>query len=381
VGDRAYAEARPIWAEIDLAAISRNIALIRTRVGRPVRIIAPVKANAYGHGVVAVGRHLETLGVDGLATANLDDAVALRQGGVQLRILLYGSQLPGGLPVLLEHGLTPTVYARESVQALAALAKTTGRIVDVHLKVDGGLGRLGVRPDDAPALVRELLGHPQLRLEGMYTHIPFGDRADAGWAGRRLAAFARLVGEIEAEHGIRVDFAQAAASSVIAGALPDALNTIAPGHLAFGLSPIAGERAEAMGFQKALRALRARLIHVGRHDIGDDVIGAGPGGVTVAGPFGVILFGMDNGYRPPPRPAYMLVGGRRCPVRSVSAEYTVIDLTEVPDAAVGDSVTIIGEDGDQVLSAEDVAEQVGAPSAAYWLVGLRNVPRSYPSAP
>ena len=252
----------------------------------------------------------------------------------------------------------------------------------MHVKVDGGLGRLGVRPDEAPALVREVLAAQHLRLEGIYTHIPFADGAGEAWSRRRLEAFAALVGRLEAEHGIAIRYAEASASSVLAAGLPDSLNTIAPGHLLFGLNPLAGRRAEELGFRKALTALRARLIHVGRREAGDDLLGTGPGGLEAAGRAGVVLFGIDNGYRPATASGggRVLVRGRRCRVLGVSAEYTVVDLTGLPDAAVGDTVTIIGADGDDAIAVEDVAEQLGAPSAAYWMVGVKNVPIRYRAA-
>ena len=122
-----YADARPTWAEVDLDAITHNIALIRERAGRPIKLLVPVKANAYGHGVAAVGMHLESLGVDGLATANVDDAVAVRRAGATLPILLYGAQLPSGNHYLLQHDLTPTVYSAESLQSISGLATDSGR--------------------------------------------------------------------------------------------------------------------------------------------------------------------------------------------------------------------------------------------------------------
>src|SRR6185437_6354290 len=146
------------------------------------------------------------------------------------------------------------------------------------------------------------------------------------WARRRLDAFAALVHGIESAHGIRIPYAQAAASSVLMRALPDSLHTVAPGHLTYGLSPLAGVRAEALGFRPALRALRARLIHVGRREPGDDL----PGGrAERAGRTAVILLGIDNGYAHAGGSA-VLVRGRRCPVLSVTAEYAVLDVTAVP---------------------------------------------------
>jgi alanine racemase len=379
---RDYADARPTWAEIDLDAITHNIALIRESAGRPVKLLVPVKANAYGHGAATVGLHLESLGVDGLATANVDDAVAIRRAGATLPILLYGAQLPSGNRYLLQHDLTPTVYSSESLRVIADLAADMGREVNVHIKVDAGMGRLGVRLDEAVAFAREVLGAPSVRLEGIYTHVPFSDAAGEAWSRRRLQAFTDVVQTIEREHRISIDFVQAAASSVFAQALPDKLNTISPGHLTFGLHPIAGARAEDSGYRKALTAVRAALIHVGRRTKGDDLLSAGPDGFERDATVGVILLGMDNGYRQGPAGtgAYMLCRGRRCSVLSVSAEYTVVDLTDVTEAEVGDLVTVIGRDGDEEIAVETVAQQLGAPSAAYWMLGLKSVPYRYSTA-
>ncbi len=368
-----------MWADIDLGAITHNIALLRARVGRPVKILAPVKANAYGHGAVAVGRHLAGLGVEGLATANVDEAVAIRQAGVTVPILLYGAQLPSGNAYLLRHDITPSVYSSESLQALSALAATSGRTINVHIKVDAAMGRLGVRLDDAAAFAREVIASPGLRLEGVYTHIPFSESDGEQWSRRRLVAFTDLIRAIEHEHGITIDYAQAAASSVLASGFPDSLNTIAPGHLAVGLHPISGQRAEDAGFRKALTALRAQLIHIGQRKRGDDLLGTWPDGLAEDRRVGVIVLGIDNGYRPGPAgsAAFMLCHGQRCRVLGVSAEYTVIDLDDVAHAAIGDVVTVVGSDGEQSIAVEDVAQQLGAPSAVYWMMSLKSVPYRY----
>ncbi len=380
IAEAAYARARPVWADVDLGAITHNLALIRERARRPVRVLAAVKADAYGHGVIPVGRHLAALGVDGLGTANLDDAVRLREAGVTVPILLYGSPLPDGFAPVLAHGLTPTVYSADAVAAVARLAAAEGRPVPVHVKVDCGLGRLGVRLDEAPALIRAVIAEPQLHLEGVYTHIPFADAAGEAWSRRRLHDFTRVVAGVEAEHGIAIPYVEASASAVLAAGIPDGLTTVAPGHLLFGLTPLEGQRAEQLGFRKALTAVRAALIHVGRREPGDEMLG-GPGAAAVRRA-GVILFGIDNGYGSavPPATAQVLVRGRRCPVVGVSAEYAVVALDDVPEADVGDTVTLIGADGGDAIAVEEVAAWLGAPSAAYWMLGVKHVPLRYAGA-
>ena len=375
----AYAEARPLWADVDLDAITHNLALVRERAGRPVRILAAIKANAYGHGVETVALHLQSASVDGLATANLDDALMARRAGVSIPILIYGSALPGGLELLLAHDLTPSIWTQDALDAVSRLAAERGRTIAVHVKVDAGFGRIGVRLDAAAAFARAVIAAPGVQLEGMYTHLPFDGAAGAAWSSRRLSEFTSLLRQVESQNGIVIEFTQAAASSILSEALPDSLTTIAPGHLLFGLSPLAGRSAEELGFRKALSALRTRLIHVGERRRGDDPAGAAicavfrPRRILPAPPICTV-----NGYRAVAASgAFMLCQGRRCPVLGVSAEYTVIDLSAAPAAAVGDTVTIIGEDADDAITVESVAQQMGAPSAAYWMIGLRDVPMRY----
>lgn len=367
----ADALARPVWAEVDLGAVTHNLGLLRARAGRPVQVVVPVKANAYGHGVEAVGLHLERIGVDAVATANVDEALRLRRAGVRLPIVMYASHLPAATAFLVEHGLTPTVHDRAGLDAAAAAAG--GEPVAVHVEVDAGFGRLGVRLDEAAELVRAVVAEPRVRLEGLYTHVPFADDAGDAWARRRLAAFTGLVRAIEAEHAFPIPYAQAGASAALLRAIPDELNTVAPGHLAYGLSPVPDTRAEALGFRAALGAVRARLIHVGRREPGDDLAG---GGVRRSLRTAVILLGVDNGYARAPG-ACALVRGRRCPVLSVTAEYTVLDLTAASEAAIGDVATIVGRDGDDEITVEDVARQHGAATAGYWTMGLRRLPLRY----
>ncbi|MCU1390050.1 MAG: Alanine racemase [Ilumatobacteraceae bacterium] len=366
-------DGRPVWAEIDLGAVTHNIDLIRQRAGRPVRVIVPVKANAYGHGSVAMGRHLERIGVDGLATANIDEAIELRTAGVRLPILMYASNLPAATSTLLAHGLTPTIADRAGLEA--AVAAAGGEPVAVHVEVDAGFGRLGVRFDEAAAFVAAVVAERGVCLEGIYTHVPFSDDVGAAWARRRIAAFGELVRQIEATHGISIRYAQASASSAVIDGVPDDLNTVAPGHLTFGISPIAAVHAEYLGFRQALRAIRARVIHVGRREPGDDLAVGTPAGVARTA---VLLLGIDNGYELSAGAA-VLLHGSRCPVLSVNAEYVVVDISSLPGVVVGDVATIVGRDGADALDLHDVAARAGR-SAGYWMMGFRRVPLQHDAA-
>ena len=136
--------------------------------------------------------------MDGIATANADEAIEIRTAGVRLPILMYASNLPAATRRLLAHGLTPTIADRAGLEAAAAAAG--GQPVAVHVEVDSGFGRLGVRFDEAASFIATVVAEPRVHLEGIYTHVPFSDRNGVIWAGRRVAAFGELVHQIEATH-------------------------------------------------------------------------------------------------------------------------------------------------------------------------------------
>jgi alanine racemase len=367
--------ARPIWAEVDLEAISRNLSEIKRLTGRPVKIIASVKGDAYGLGVTAVGRHLEKLGVNALATANFEDAVALRRSGVEIPIIMFASNLPGGAATLLKYKLTPSVCDLQTAQILSATAR---RRVNIHVKVDAGFGRLGVKLRDARKFIQDVVQLPNINLEGVYTHIPFSDEIGETWSRRRLAAFIDLIEQLRSVDGLQLDYTQACASAAIACGFPDTLNAVAPGQLLYGIRPVQQKRVRDWRFSPALTSIKARVFHLAQHEVADDLLAAqGECTLPIATRTGVILFGVDNGFRMPAVPgAYMLCRGKRCAVVGVSAEYTVIDLTTTNGVCVGDEVTIIGRDGEECITLEHVAEYLGL-APLYAGMSLHRIPMRY----
>jgi alanine racemase len=373
VSSAEYRLARPVWSEISLDAITANLREIKRLAGRPVKVIATVKAGAYGHGIVPVGLHLERLGVQGLATANLDDALALRRAGARLPIILFASNLPEGVGPLLGNDITPTIQDLSTASAISAVAT---RVVNVHVKVDAGLGRLGVKLSEARTLIRALTQLSNIRVEGVYTHLPFSDEAGALWSRRRLDAFTSLIEQLQRDDGLVIDYAQAAASSMLASGFPDTLNTIAPGHLLFGLSPVPKALLQTSSLVPALQTVRGRLIHIGEHIAGEDSALTSHYARNQSVRTGVILLGLDNGFRMPVEEGHVLCGGKRCRIMSVTAEYTVIDLVDTPGARVGDEVTIIGQDGSERIDLEQVGRYLGI-GATLTALDLRRIPVEY----
>ena len=348
---------RPNVAEFDLSALGHNMRALRAISGPDVKYIAALKANAYGHGAAAVARALADDGdTFALATGSFEDALAIRGAGVDLPIMMFGGALPEAAPLLLEHDLMPTVYDRDGARSASEAGRASGRTVPVYVKVDAGLGRLGVPLPDALEYLRELARLPNLRVEGVYTHLSFYDEAERDWARERMRAFDGFLRDLEAA-GIEVPVTQALASSCMVSGLTSLGNAVCPGHLLYGVPSVAPSVADTSAFRPVLRSIRSRIIHAGPPKAGMRGL---PESETPRR-IGVIPLGLADGYRPAAagRTAFALVDGARVPVRGVSLEHVTLDLSARPGAGVGDEVVLLGENGGDSITLADLAEWQG----------------------
>lgn len=366
---------RPNRAEFDLAALRHNLREVRSLAGPEAKIIAALKANAYGHGAAAVARTLADGGdTFALATGSFEDALAIRGAGVGLPILMFGGALPEAAPTLLAHDLVPTVYDLAAAKAVSAAAEAAGRTAAVYVKVDAGLGRLGAPLPDALDFLRAVRSLPRLRLEGVYTHLSFFDEAEREWARGRLRAFDGLLRDIDAA-GIDVPVSQALASSCLLAGLASQGNAVCPGHLLYGVSSVAPSVADPSAFRPVLRAVKSRLIHAGPPKAGM----RGAAGHDTPRHIGVIPLGLADGYRPPlpGRAAFALVDGRRAPIRGVSLEHLTLDLSARPAAGVGDEVVLLGESGGESITLADLAGWQGVRAHQVLMAFDRRLPAYY----
>ena len=343
------------WAEFDLGALRSNYREIRRRVGTERKIIAVIKAGAYGHGAAEVARALSGFDVHALATGSFSEALAVRRVGVATPILFLGSPPPDAMAELLHHDLMPSVGSFEAAQAVSeAVGKGSA---PVYIKVDGGFGRLGVLLEKAPDFIRRVAALSGVTVEGVYTHLPFSDTQGRDWAQRRIAAFDELVAGLAAD-GWRIPVTQALASSGIACGLSDNSNTVAPARLLFGLAPVVPEVGDMLGFRPVLHAIGTRLLHVterpGNQSRETDAEYLRHG-ISATG---TVSLGMSTGYLTPApgRTAFMLLRGRRVPVLRVCLENTVLDLSGVEDPHPGEEVLALGHDGDEEITVEEMAE-------------------------
>lgn len=346
---------RPLWAEIDFDALAHNLTVVRGMAGQR-RLIASIKANAYGHGADAIACELARLGVETLWTGSVDEALAIRAAGIETRILLFGGYLPKDIPALLRHGLTPTICDRAGAEAVSAAA--TGP-TPIYIKVDSGLGRLGVPLPDAAELIPSIAALPNLAIEGIYTHLPFGTTSGRDWARERYAAFAALLTQLAAR-GITPQVTQVWASSGLLAGMPDICNSVCVGHLLYGLSPVAADVAPADELRPVMKAIKTRLIHVAHHAAGQDLAIGSQYGMKNARTVGVVPLGLGDGMRQAAeRGMSLLVRGQRAPVIGVSLEHTTLDLTAIDAAQVEDEAVVVGASNGLSNSFRDLASWFG----------------------
>jgi alanine racemase len=372
--DRARAPARTplrVWAEIDLGAVRDNVRALRRLLREGTRLLAVVKADAYGHGAVAVAHAALDAGAAMLGVATIDEGIELRAAGIRAPILLLGYTPPEEAETVVAHDLAATVFQPETARALSAAGVRAGRAARVHLKIDTGMGRIGVAPSDALALARELSALGSVVLEGCCTHFATADELDLRPARAQLNTFLTVLRHLE-DAGVPPGIRHAANSAAVL-ALPEAhLDMVRPGIALYGVPP-APHLAERVSLRPVMR-LRARVSYVKRVQAGTPIGYGHEYRTERAATIATIPVGYGDGY---PRLAggrsCVVLGSRRLPVAGrVSMDQCTID---ADDAAVrvGDEVELWGEG----VRVEEVA--AAAQTIAYEvLTGVsRRVPRVF----
>lgn len=369
---------RPIMLDIDLSILRQNLVLARNLAGDR-EVIASIKANAYGFGAVGISRALVAAGVRKLWTGNLGEAIAIRQDGIEAEIILFGGAEPHQFEAVLQHDLQPTIFDQTGIDALARAAAAGGRRAPVWIKVDAGLGRLGVPVDGALAFVQRVCAIPELDLRGVYTHLPFATHEGKRWALERYALFGRLLKELESR-GIDPPVRQVWGSSGVLAGLPDICNAVCVGHLLYGLSPLRPEVAELPGLASPIRALSASILHVNDTGPASDA-GAGYGGKG-NGLAATVAIGLGDGLRKAvPGAAHVLVGAKPAPIKAFTLEHLMIDISDSPRPELFDRAVVIGASGALRISLDDWAEWTGASPLEFMMSLSGRTPVTYLDPP
>jgi alanine racemase len=376
---------RPAWVDIDLDALERNLGRLTAAV-RPARVLAVVKADAYGHGAPRVARLLEEAGVAAAGVALVEEGAALRRAGVGLPILVLGPAQAAQLPLFRRYRLTPTVASLDQLVLWNeyAAADPGGRRQTVHLKVDTGMSRLGVAPEEVPAALEVLRRGEGLELTGLVSHFAEADLPESPANPRQRERFEEVLALLTADERSRISVHLA--NSAAALHLPASRHDLVRLGLAlFGVDPAAGA---ALGPDSAapdlepVMAVRSRIVQLREVAEGTRVGYGGRWEARQPSRIAVVPVGYADGYAwrlgiASGAAAAALVGGRRVPLAgAVSMDMLTLDVTAA-DARLGDEVVLLGRQGDERLEVGELAAAAGTiPYELLCLLGLR-LPRRY----
>jgi len=370
---------RPTWAEVNLDAIRANLAALRRLLAPGVKVLGVVKADGYGHGLVPVARALESAGADMLGVVLVEEGVRLREAGVALPILMMGTLPEDEIDTLLAHDLRPTVGDAETLERLSAAARAAGKPVAVHLKVDTGMNRLGVRAEEAAGVAEAVAALKPLRLEGVYTHFACADTPGDAATPEQLNRFRAVLAEL-GRRGVQVGTVHAANSSALTTMPETHFDMVRPGLALYGA--LACRTPDGLGLRPAL-ALCSRVAHLKRVPRGEGVSYGHTWRAERDSVIGLLPIGYGDGYPRALSNKGQVRAGEEpqaplCPVVGrVCMDATLVDLTDVPDARVGLAATLIEADADSPISVAAVARLAGTiPYEILTGIGAR-VPRRY----
>jgi alanine racemase len=344
--------------EVDLNALAHNLSEIRKKVGAHCKIMAIVKANAYGHGAVKAAAALARAGADWLGVASTEEGIELRRAGLSLPILVMGGTLKPEFEAFVAHRLTPVVYHSEMAPLLEETAARSGKPMKIHVKVDTGMGRLGLFPEDAASFIQEISRRGRLTVEGLMTHFAEADLEDQTSVQEQIQKFRRVLKDLD-DRGIKIPLSHLANSAAIFNHSTSHFQMVRPGIALYGYAPGVGisHRPE---IEPCLR-LTTRIVQVKRVPKGTGISYGRTFVVKRESLIASLPIGYADGYsRRLSNKGQVLIRQQRVPiVGRVCMDMMMADVSEVPDVRSGDEVVLLGQQGNQAIWADEIARWTG----------------------
>jgi alanine racemase len=367
------------WAEVDLDALRENLAWIRHRVGPRVKILTVVKADAYGHGLKQIAALLMQSGTDIFGVANLAEAHAIRTVGKGWPILMLGACLPDEVETAVRDEVRPTISTLEEVKSFVSAARRFQRKVPIHVKIDTGMGRLGVAPRQALQLIQRIERTPELVLEGIYTH--YASAEDDAPFSRQQAKQFKAVLDVLATAGIRIPVIHANNSAALLHQPDTTFNLVRPGLLVYGLLP-QGKRGTSSSLQRHLRpalSLRCRVSLIKQIPKGTSLSYGRDFIASKRMRIATLTAGYGDGYlRAGSKRAEVLVGGKRCRVLGrITMDQMLVDVSRIKSVQPGDEAVLIGRQGRHGITAIELASWCGTIPWEVLTAITSRVPRIY----
>jgi len=358
-----------VWAEIDLKAISHNVSEMKRILSKNTRLMAVVKANAYGHGVLEVAGQALFSGADALGVARISEAIQIRKGGIDAPILIFG-HTPQALAVsLIDYDLTQAIWSYETAVTLSDIARSCNAKIKTHINIDTGMGRLGVMPCDltrpsdpvyilkeAVNLVEAVCRLPGIDVEGVYTHFASADEADKTAAIRQFKIFSEFLARLK-QKGIEFKIRHAANSAAIIDMPETHLDMARAGIAIYGYYPSGSVNSRKISLRPAL-TLKSRIIHLKTVGAGFKVSYGGTEETAHPTTIATVSVGYADGYsRRLSSKGKMMIAGRLATVIGrVCMDQTMLNVGPLPDVRVGDEVVVLGSRENSPIAVDEIAK-------------------------
>ena len=369
-----------VWAEVDLDAIWENMVHMKENIAENTKILAVIKTDGYGHGGVPIAKMLEQLDfMFGYAAATYEEAHVLREAGVKKPILILGYTFPYCYEELIREEIRPAVYRRDTVEELVAAAVKVGQKAKVHIKVDTGMGRIGITPDEEGLeFVRFLMGHPELEVEGIFTHFAKSDEEDKTSANHQLALFQNFIDRIQTELGLNIPVKHCSNSAAILEMPQANMDMVRAGITTYGLYPSEEVSKDIVPLRAAM-SLYSHIVYCKTIHAGQSVSYGGLFTAQKDTRVATIPVGYGDGYpRSLSGKGYVLIRGKKAPILGrVCMDQFMVDISEIPGVMEGDKVTLLGVDGTERITAEELGELSGRFNYEFVCDLGKRIPRVY----
>ncbi len=374
-----------VYATINLDRLSENVQKIRRAAGGRAKLIAVVKADAYGHGAKEIALWLERdVSIRGFAVATIEEALSLRECGVHKPILILGYTFPDSYEAIVREELRPAVFKADQARGLSDEALRQGKSVKIHLAVDTGMSRIGIRPGkESLPLVQGIAGLPYVETEGVFTHFYRADELSEESLSvteeqfQRFTEFIRLCGE----EGVSFSLCHCANSAAIMMRPETHMDMVRAGIILYGLSPSGETPGERIGVEPILE-LKSHIVYIKYIDPGAQVSYGGTYTSREVRRIATIPVGYGDGYpRTLSNKGWVLIHGKRSPILGrICMDQFMVDVTDIPDVSEYDEVTLIGRDGKEVLTMEMLGDLSGRFNYEFACCLTDRVPRIYQSS-
>ncbi len=350
---------RPIWLEINLDAIAHNVKKIRQIVGNNTQIIAVVKANAYGHGAIEVSETLLENGVTMLGVGVIEEGIVLREAGIKAPILICGLTTNEQLESLVMYNLTATVCDLKAAKILSRIASKKKKKARIHIKIDTGMGRLGIPSKDTLNFVKEIGKMENIEIEGIFTHFAATNEEDGNYTRKQFEKYKKALLELERGR-INIPLKHVANSTAILNSSRFHLNAVRPGMIVYGLFP--SPKTKQIVQLRPAAEFKTKIIFLKEVSAGKSIGYGGTYTTTKPTRIATLPVGYADGYSwLLSNKGKVLVRGERAPIIGrICMDLCMIDVSHIGGVQIGDEVVLWGKQGSKMISAEEVAQKIGS---------------------